>query len=455
MKHFGKRILRLLAILLVLYILSFIGAVGFNQIDLVSNIDAFITLMLPLYLIFMIISEIVYRKKHKEKRQKEHVNAKEPSPSSDGSTVVSSIKAEKPQRSNAANATQGNPQSTSHQRSVAVNQASSVEPEPSKATPAYQADINSSSLNEEYAKINKALETILRDEPSPMSSEHHHSRQRKTGSSSSNITIHHLRRKLYNFVVVDTETTGLSVEHDRVIQLAAIRYQHDKPVDTFKTYVNPGSTPLSSKVTAITGITDEQLKDAPTFDEIKDKFLVFAGTLPWVGHNINRFDIPLLINNGLDLQEVSTIDTLKLARKKLNMEHYGLANLKDYFGIQNHSHDALEDCKTTVTVYRNLRDDNLSPVQADYSSVPQSLAGLNFAISGTFPGYSRKDIETLVISHGGKVKSSVTHNTDYLIDGKQTSEVLTDGLHSGKELKAREYGIKVLSLPEFRSLLER
>lgn len=277
---------------------------------------------------------------------------------------------------------------------------------------------------------------------------------RKSNDVKPKILVHHLRRKLYNFVVVDTETTGLSRSKAKVIQLSAIKYMHDKPVDTFNTFINPGNLPLPEAISMKTGISDDQLVNAPEFNDVKDKFLAFVGTLPWVGHNINSFDLPILVNNGLDLTEVSTLDTLKLARKKLSMEHYTLENLKDYFSIDHLSHNALEDCKTTAIVYQHLRDDNLTPAKKDYSSIPQTLSGLSFAISGAFPGLSRSNIQKMITSHGGIIKSNVTHNTDYLVDGKQTSDVLTDGVHSGKELKARDYGTNILSLSELRSLIK-
>ncbi len=268
-----------------------------------------------------------------------------------------------------------------------------------------------------------------------------------------NITIHHLRRKLYNFVVVDTETTGLD-KNAKIIQLSAIRYEHDKPVETFNEYINPEILPLPEKITTITGIDNQMLQHAPKFKEISNKFMEFVGTLPWIGHNINSFDIPRLVNNGLPLNEVSTIDTLNLARKKLHMSHYGLEDLKHYYGVQNKSHNSLEDCKTNAIVYQHLRDDILTPVTPDYSNIKQSLAGLSFAISGSFAGYSRKDVEELVKSHGGSIKSTVTHDTDYLVDGKQISDSLTDGIHSSKELKARDYGTNILSLSELHSLIK-
>lgn len=297
---------------------------------------------------------------------------------------------------------------------------------------------NSANIRVSFGKLNQSTKA----QPS---------QNTKTGLSSEPI-VHHLRRRLYNFVVVDIETTGLEPDA-KVIQLSAIRYQKDKPVASFNKYINPGNLPLPPKITAITGITNEQLKDAPSFSEISNSFMTFVGKLPWVGHNINRFDVPRLIRNGLPLRELSTIDTLKLARKKLSLEHYGLENLKYYYNIHNGSHNALEDCKTNAIVYQHLRDDKLSPVQADYSEIKKELEGLTFVITGAFAGYSRSDVEDLITSHGGIVRSSVSHKTNYLVDGAQISDALTDGVHSSKELKAQEYGTNILDLDGLKQLI--
>ena len=264
-------------------------------------------------------------------------------------------------------------------------------------------------------------------------------------------TVHHLRRKLKDFVVIDIETTGLQRDA-KIIQLSSVKYKKDELVDTFNRYINPG-IPVPADVSAITGITDQLLQDAPTFDEVVSDFVDFVGDLPWIGHNINGFDIPKLINNGLPLTEVSTIDTLRLARKKLtNLSHHSLEILKHYYGIKNKSHNALEDCKTNAIVYQRLRDDILEQVEADYSDIVQTLAGLNFAISGSFSGYSRADVKEIIMSHGGKVKSTVTKDTNYLVDGTQTSDKLTDGVHSGKKLKAQKYGIKMIGITELKEM---
>ena len=273
-------------------------------------------------------------------------------------------------------------------------------------------------------------------------------------SHRSSIVIHHLRRKLTNFVVVDIETTGLEKDA-KIIQLSAIRYENDEPVEEFNKYINPGTLPLPQKITVLTGITTEQLSNAPKIEEVIGSFMTFVGTLPWVGHNINSFDIPRLVNNGLPLTEISTVDTLNLARKKLHMERYGLEDLKHYYGIHNQSHNSLEDCKTNAVVYQNLRDNILTPyIDNGETTTPQPLNGLRFAVTGAFSGYSRDDIKELIKSHGGIVTGGVSRKTNYLVDGTQVADTLTDGVHSSKEIKAKEYGTKVITLDDLLKMIK-
>lgn len=415
MKHFWNKLKYFLLAFVLYFIFGIlIGGVKSDTIWGMYTLGLFI--VFPVYLLWIIFSEIKYSIKSKK-----HVTVAKNVPTSPD--INHSSEAKHPSENSSKNSAPLSSTIDTKPKSQSNTQKSTTKKEP--------LTLDDLGIKVTFKPINKA---------------------HTSGRNNSNVTIHHLRRKLYNFVVVDTETTGLEKDA-KIIQISAIRYEHDKPVEEFNKYINPGTLPLPSKITAITGITTEQLQGAPRINEVINDFMIFIGTLPWIGHNINSFDIPRLINNGFPISEVSTIDTLKLAKKKLHMNKYGLEELKHYYGIQNRSHNALEDCKTNAVVYQRLRDDNLIPVQADYSNVSQTLTGLNFAISGAFSGYSKKDVEELIKSHGGKVKSTVTHDTDYLVDGTQISDHLTDGIHSAKELKARDYGTKVMSLSELIKMI--
>ena len=430
MQHLWNRIKKLILFLIAIFVICFVITL-LGNVDLAANISTFIIFVLPLYLIYLGISEIRY---HHDLKKKSNNLEKVTQTNNTNDTTL------QVQKNKGVNDLHDNVKEKHDTKNEPVFHHTDSEIKKDQTNKSN----NTKGTHSELSNVSSSYAFMVT--PTSIETVQHSSSNKKVP-----YTIHHLRRSLYNFVVVDCETTGLK-RNSKVIQLSAIRYYHDRPVETFNEYINPEMT-IPEKVTLLTGIDDEKVKNSHKFSEVADRFTQFVRDLPWVGHNINSFDIPILVNNGIQLDDFKTIDTLPLSRKKLNMPHYGLENLKKYYGIQNMSHDSLEDCKTTAVVYQHLRDNLLDPVNPDYSSVPQTLVGKQFAISGNFQGYSRSDVEELVRSHGGIVKG-ISHRTDYLIDGQQTSKALTDSVHSNKELKAREYGIPVLSLNEFKKIME-
>ena len=179
------------------------------------------------------------------------------------------------------------------------------------------------------------------------------------------LIIHRMRKPLHSFIAVDIETTDLSPEEGQVIQLAAVKYINDKISDSFNTLVNPGedNLPLSEFTTNLTGIRSEDAATAPTLDQVKNKFVEFVDNLPWIGHNIYKFDIPFLYAKNIGINEFYAEDTYSLAKKhlsKTNLANLKLPTLKKYYGINEISHNALSDCRTTAQVYIHLRDDYLN-----------------------------------------------------------------------------------------------
>ena len=178
-------------------------------------------------------------------------------------------------------------------------------------------------------------------------------------SPSPTAKIHRLRRALHDFVVLDIETTGLNKTDDQVIQVAAVKYEHDKETGSLNEYLDPIIS-IPPQITRLTGITNAMVQGQPTLSEFLPTLDQFVGNLPVVGHNINRFDIPFLAAHGWDRTDFYALDTLPLARRKLpGLKNYKLPTLKKYFGLNAKSHDALNDCRINGIVYMQLRD--LSP----------------------------------------------------------------------------------------------
>ena len=86
------------------------------------------------------------------------------------------------------------------------------------------------------------------------------------------------------FVAFDLETTGLSSQNDRIIEIGAVIMKNGQEVDRFQTFVDPERT-LDRKIVELTGITDEMLKGAPKIEEVLPQFLEFIGGRVLVAHN--------------------------------------------------------------------------------------------------------------------------------------------------------------------------
>lgn len=163
-------------------------------------------------------------------------------------------------------------------------------------------------------------------------------------------------------IVLDTETTGLYCEEgDRIVDIACVELINHVPTGkTYQTYVNPQKA-MHPDAVAISGITDDFLKDKPLFHEIADDFLEFVGDSRFVIHNA-KFDIGF-INSELSridkpLFDVeSAIDTLEYARRKFPGSMVNLDALCKRFNIDNsgrEKHGALIDCFLLAEVYIHL-----------------------------------------------------------------------------------------------------
>lgn len=123
--------------------------------------------------------------------------------------------------------------------------------------------------------------------------------------------------KLKNFIVIDTETTGLKTGGNDIIEICAIKFIDFKPVEKFHTYLKPRK-PITSEITEINHITNEMVENAPTFSQIKNDLQNYIKGYPLVAHNA-PFDMRFLHVSGLDLTEHTNIvfDTLKLSKEKI------------------------------------------------------------------------------------------------------------------------------------------
>lgn len=157
-------------------------------------------------------------------------------------------------------------------------------------------------------------------------------------------------------VALDLETTGLYVEQDAILEVAAVKFQDDHVVDTFETFVAPGRS-IPYRVQRLTGITPEHVAGAPTFPAIIPRLRTFLGDFPIVGHSI-PFDAGFLRRWGL-ARANPLIDTFELATVLLpSLTSYNLGQVAESLGIPvpQDRHRAMVDTVLAMQVFLALHE---------------------------------------------------------------------------------------------------
>jgi DNA polymerase III epsilon subunit family exonuclease len=159
------------------------------------------------------------------------------------------------------------------------------------------------------------------------------------------------------FVVVDLETTGLTPGRARICEIGAVRVRALELEERFEMLANPGA-PIGPTISALTGLRDADLRNAPPVGAVVRRFLAFAGDAVLVAHNA-RFDLSFLDHETerLTTRRLGSlaIDTVALARKLVGPRRANLAELSQYFGTAARPcHRALPDAEATAEILLSL-----------------------------------------------------------------------------------------------------
>ncbi len=157
-------------------------------------------------------------------------------------------------------------------------------------------------------------------------------------------------------VSIDLETTGLDVSNAHIIEVGAAKFHNHEIIDTYSTLVDPES-PIPAKITAITGIHQENMLGAPKLGEVIPRLKQFVGSAPVLGHNVD-FDLSFLQKQGVLSDNVS-IDTYEMAAVMLpTAPRYNLNALMQWLKLtpEGDYHRALADALATARVYMALWD---------------------------------------------------------------------------------------------------
>lgn len=187
------------------------------------------------------------------------------------------------------------------------------------------------------------------------------------------------------YVSFDLETTGKNHRSDEIIEIGAVKIKDGELGDEFNALVKP-SHPISSEITDLTGITNDNVKGSPPIQDVLPSFLDFIGDSVLVSHNVD-FDYPFL-RHALKTSLGRTLNnesycTLVQARARMPGQSHRLGAVAESLGIElKNWHRASADAKAAGLIFLHFMDEDNSPKRYAYLQKYISLACLGTLASG-------------------------------------------------------------------------
>ncbi|NUM32384.1 MAG: 3'-5' exonuclease [Bacteroidetes bacterium] len=174
-------------------------------------------------------------------------------------------------------------------------------------------------------------------------------------------------------VFFDLETTGISTSKDRIIELFILKIMPDESEFQLHQFFNPG-IPISAEATAVHGITDEDVKNEPSFAEKADELILFLENCDFAGFNSNKFDVPILVEEfyrvgiELNIDERKFIDIMRIFH---TMEPRNLSAAYRFYCDKeiDKAHSAKFDTLATFHIFKAQLD--------KYSNIDKTVEGLH------------------------------------------------------------------------------
>lgn len=172
--------------------------------------------------------------------------------------------------------------------------------------------------------------------------------------------------------VFDLETTGVRIGHDRIVQIAVVRMLPDGSREPWQSLVNP-EMPIPAEASAVHGITDLDVSDAPVLAELAEEILKQFEGADLCGFNVLRFDLPFLSEElfragiAWDSSALRVIDPLRIYH---HFERRDLTAAARFYLDREHAgaHDAMADVMITADV--------LAAQLQRYAELPRTVGGL-------------------------------------------------------------------------------
>jgi DNA polymerase-3 subunit epsilon len=161
-------------------------------------------------------------------------------------------------------------------------------------------------------------------------------------------------------IIFDLETTGLNLATDRIVEISTIKVYPNGNEEIKTRRINPG-IPIPAEATDIHKITDEDVKDCPTFAQIAKSLAVYMKDCDLVGYNLFKFDIPLLaeeflrVGMDIDFRKIKIIDVQNIFHK---MEQRTLVAAYKFYCHKtlDQAHNAEADTRATYEILQSQLD---------------------------------------------------------------------------------------------------
>ena len=218
----------------------------------------------------------------------------------------------------------------------------------------------------------------------------------------------------------DLETTGLSVENDRIVEIAIVKVLPSGDVLRFSSLVNPGVA-IPAGATSVHGISDEDVRSAPSFAVIATELVRFFAGCDIGGFNVAKFDLKLLAaelaraGHAQALGEPRVVDAMAIFHR--NERRDLAAAVRFYLGREHDGHRATVDVDATIDVliaqldrYADLPpgvdalSDYCSGRQNDWLSSDGRLAWRDGAARLTFGKHAGKSLQTMLKDEPGYLR---------------------------------------------------
>jgi len=269
------------------------------------------------------------------------------------------------------------------------------------------------------------------------------------------------------YIIVDIETTGFSVEHCYILEVACLKIEMGDIIGNYHSFIKCHE-PIPAFIKNLTGITDEDVAGGKELATVMCEFKLFTGNLPIVGHNVS-FDFRFLNYNHFncfgEYLTNATIDTVRIAKELIcDIPNYKLDTLVNYFGISSKGHHRADyDVNMTYLLIKHLSDidnyylEKYSDQIVNSCEQIEEFRNKKIAIKSTLKYVNSRLLERILNDAGCKVYYALYSSCNIVIMSDKTyerylsSEVFDDFYESWlNKTKRREEEGSIKVIPEKR-----